>query len=147
MPVNKHRFPLTHSVRWGERTVDPNNSLDPRYCYARKQSVNGTVYGIVRNTGKTAFTFSVAYADPADYDTLTTKNIRVGGTSVASVTVNPGGSVVFTIDLTSADDKDVMVFSAVPSSGADLGHPSGEVVVSTFDGQFDPDEYVAPAGG
>jgi hypothetical protein len=65
----------------------------------RNTTIDGNVFGLIRNIGNVAFVFAITTSNDNNVaDAWGAQNIRVGGSAVASVTVQPGAYVEFLLE-------------------------------------------------
>ena len=114
-----------------------------------REAKEGPLFGVVQNSGSEVVTFSVEEsADDDDHgaggDAYAAINIRVAGAAVASVDVNPGARVVFSIEPASITD-DYLRFKAASPSGGEAGVRHGYMVLAGWFGKLERYESRATA--
>ena len=107
MTVPKEQFPRIETFHVGEvvgvlAALEPVIGVLKLLGPAEDYLPVGPLFGMVENLGDDSFVFSVEESEDDDPggegDAYAAINIRVGGAGVASVTVVPGGRVVFIIE-------------------------------------------------
>lgn len=109
--------------------------------------VSRTVLGLVENFGEAAFTIEIDESAnnnlanipglPSSADPYADRAIRVDGSAVAggTITVQPGGKVVFAIEMTAASDRYLRFQTATATPNA-----HGRLTLAHFDGTLEVKE-------